>query len=218
MPTAVELKKVYDSPEELTLVHRAKDGDEDAFRSLYNAHRHRVYVTINRMLADADATQVVANVAFTQIWRHLSSFKEQSRFSTWITRIAINEARMHLRSAKKRQCDVSLDSMLADSGSVSPNHRGHRGVDPALAANKWLGTRDLNLEGTIDRQLLEHAMSRVPEQFQRILRLRFWEGLTLDEIRVKISKEELEPITKPAIKSRYLRGKNYLKEELERFS
>src|SRR5271156_5558580 len=108
MPTAVELKKVYDSPEELTLVHRAKSGDEDAFRALYDAHRHRVYVTINRMLADDEAAQAVANVTFYQIWRHLSSFKEKSRFSTWITRIAINEARMHLRSAKRKQREVSL--------------------------------------------------------------------------------------------------------------
>jgi len=222
MPSvAVDLrikKKVYDSSEELTLVHRAKGGDEDAFRALYDAHRHRVYVTINRMLANEDDTQVVANVAFLQVWRHLSSFKEQSRFSTWITRIAINEARMHLRSTKRRQHEVSLDVVLTEGIGSHQSTGTSRTNNSVSQARGWLAIRDLNLEGVIDRHLIERAIKKVPSQFQRLLRLRFWEGMTLSEIQAKLSTEETEPVSIPAIKSRMLRGKNLLKEQVEKFS
>src|SRR5271157_152192 len=94
------LSRVYDSAEELTLVHRAKQGDEDAFRVLHDAHHNRVFVTIKRMLADDDTSLEVANTTFFRVWKRLDTFKENSKFSTWITRIAIREALMHLRSQK----------------------------------------------------------------------------------------------------------------------
>ena len=207
-------KKVYDSDEELTLVHRAKRGDEHAFRALYDSHQQRVFVTIKRMLVDDDASQWVSNMAFTQIWKHLGSFKEQSKFSTWVTRIAINEARMHIRSQKRRQHEFSLDSVLSD------NMQGNsaRSADPAPSVIKILATRDLNLEGTIDRQLLERAFSRVPQQFREVLRLRFWEGMSLDEIQTKINNGEPKPVSISAVKSRILRGRNILMEQVEKFS
>jgi len=206
-------KSVYDSPEELNLVHRAKDGDEHAFRALYDSHHGRVFVTIKRMLTDDDASEWVANIALTQVWKHLSKFKEQSKFSTWITRIAINEARMYLRSQKRRQREVSLDLVLSDD---APNK--HPGTEAAIIAHRILATRDLNLEGTIDRELLSRAISRVPQQFREVLRLRFWEGMSLDEIQQRINVGESKPVSLSAVKSRILRGRNILMEQVEKFS
>lgn len=215
--TGVRLKKkAYDSDEELRLIHRAKNGDEDAFRALYNTHYGRMVVTIKRMLADDEISQWVANIAFTQIWKHLSSFKENSKFSTWVTRIAINEARMHLRSEKRHQRNVSLDSMLSDTGpnaNSNPRNTAHEAV-----AQKWLATRDLNLEGIADRLLLERAITRVPHQFREILRLRFWEGLSLGEIQEKVSTGEPELVSISAVKSRINRGRHMLIKEVEQIS
>ena len=106
-------KKVYDSPEELNLVHKARRGDQRAFNSLYQMHHTRVFVTIKRLLTSDDDSQWVANIALTKVWKKLNTFKENSKFSTWITRIAINEAKMHLRSQKRHLHDLSLDTMLA---------------------------------------------------------------------------------------------------------
>jgi len=199
-------KKVYDSPEELRLVRRAKRGDETAFNELYAVHRERVYVTIKRMLVDDDASQWVTNSALAKVWEKLNSFKEKSKFSTWITRIAINEALMHIRREKRWHREISLDSLLNDG--LSNNS------DPAVAAHKWLATRDLDLEGTIDREVLERAFRKVPAQFHEILRLRFWEGFSLGEIREKLSAKEPEPLSMSAVKSRILRGRTMLVQQV----
>jgi RNA polymerase sigma-70 factor (ECF subfamily) len=214
MPVTVtvgRLKKVYDSPEELRLVHRAKNGDEDAFQALYYTHHERVVVTITRFLDDDETAKWVANIALTKVWKALPRFKEHSKFSTWVTRIAINEARMHLRSEKRRQREVSLDSML--------DRQGNGIVRPDPSANtRWLAIRDLELEGVADRQLLERAFTRVPKQYREILRLRFWEGLSEREIQEKVSAGEPELVSMSAVKSRILRGRNILMKRVEQIS
>jgi RNA polymerase sigma-70 factor (ECF subfamily) len=213
-------KSVYDSSEELNLVHRAKNGDDTAFDALYKTHHGRVFVTIKRMLSDDDATQEVTNTTFKQIWKNLTKFKEQSKFSTWITRIAINEARMHIRSQKRRQREVSLDTMLAENvPNANFRNRGSNvSVDAAVIAHKLLASRDLELEGVVDRQLLERAFNRVPPQLREVLRLRFWEGMSMEEIQRRINVNEPEPVSLSAVKSRILRGRNILMEQVEKFS
>src|SRR5271156_2746645 len=209
-------KKVYDSPEELRLVHRAKRGDNDAFNALYNAHHSRVFVTIKRMLADEDVSLWLANDTLFKVWKGLPKFKENSKFSTWITRIAIREALMHIRSEKKRHREISLDSMLTENEPSGA--RGFGMVDPAVVQHRWLATKDLNLAGIADRLVLERAIDRVPEQFREILRLRFWEGMSMEEIQSKISVGAPEPVSIPAVKSRILRGRTILMEEVEKIS
>src|SRR5271157_1331354 len=111
--TAVALKrKVYDSPEEMALVHRAKHGDQDAFTALYNHHFNRLRIVINRMIRNDSEAEWLANVALTKTWEHLKEFDEKSKFSTWVTRTAINEGLMYLRHQKtQRQTQTcSLDS------------------------------------------------------------------------------------------------------------
>lgn len=209
-------KKVYDSPEELNLVHRAKKGDETAFNALYQMHHSRVFVTIKRFVVSDDDSHWVANKVLTKVWHKLNTFKEKSKFSTWITRIAINEARMHLRSEKRHTRDFSLDTMLADSSKSVGRFSEH--VETVTSEHKWLAQRDLNLEGVIDRQLIERAVTRVPAQFRRTLRLRFWEGLSLEEIQTTVSVEEANEVSISAVKSRILRGRAALIEQIERIS
>lgn len=210
-------KQVYDSPEELRLVHKAKRGDENAFRALYDAHHKRVFVTVKRMLSDEDTSQWIANIAFTQIWKGLPKFKEQSKFSTWVTRIAIREALMHLRTEKRHTNDVSLDAEIADANQAS-GQRSHIVDKVDYRTQEWLSTRDLNLAGIIDRQLLEKAIKKVPTQFHEILRLRFWEGLSEKEIQAQISIGEPKLVSIAAVKSRILRGKRILIKQVKKSS
>jgi RNA polymerase sigma-70 factor, ECF subfamily len=202
--------KVYDSPEELRLVHKAKTGDEGAFRKLYDAHHKRVFVTVKRVLSDEDLSLWIANIALAKVWKGLPRFKEQSKFSTWVTRIAINEARMHIRAQKRHANDVSLDSILSGGTNTASAHDA--------PVHKWLATKDLNLAGIADRQVLERAIVKVPEQFHEILRLRFWEGMSMEEIQEKISVGEPKPVSISAVKSRILRGKTILMEQVEKIS
>jgi RNA polymerase sigma-70 factor, ECF subfamily len=207
--TGSRLKKVYDSPEELQLVHRAKKGDEDAFQALYHAHHGLVVKVIARLIYNDDETaKWIANITLTKVWKGLPKFKEQSKFSTWVTRIAINEARMYLRTEKRHAREVSLDSIL--------DHRGNGILRPDGAVNTlWLEKRDLELEGIADRQILDLAITRVSQQFREVLRLRFWEGLSMEEIREKVSAGEPELVSISAVKSRLLRGRNELIKKVE---
>jgi RNA polymerase sigma-70 factor, ECF subfamily len=200
--TAVALKrKVYDSPEELTLVHRAKKGDQDAFTALYNHHYNRLRVVINRMIRDESEAEWRANIALTKAWESLNEFHEESKFSTWITRFAINEALMYMRHLKtQRQSQTcSLEEITA----------GNRNT------NRGFATRDLNLEGIADREVLERAINRVPADYREILRMRFWEGLSVDDIRKRLG---VPPRRMSAVKTRLLRGRKMLQEQVEKAS
>jgi RNA polymerase sigma-70 factor, ECF subfamily len=215
MPVGAQVRKsVYDSSEELDLVHKAKHGDETAFRSLYDAHHRHVIVTITRFVKDDDAAMEATNTAFFKAWKALPRFEEQAKFSTWITRIAINEARMFLRTNKRRQREVSLDTLL----SYGPDGERYEGSSDVSYAQRWLAIRDLELEGIADRQLLERAIGKVPKKFREILRLRFWEGLSEREIQEKVSAKESKVVSMSAVKSRILRGRNLLIEQVEQIS
>jgi len=204
-------RKVFDSNEELELVHRAKRGDQDAFTALYNHHYNRLRVVINRMIRDDSEAEWRANIALTKAWENLKEFHEDSKFSTWITRFAINEALMHLRHLKtQRQSQTcSLDSLLTKWGA----HRNE--PDTVTVAQKHLATRDLSLEGIADREVLARALARVPVDYREILHMRFWEGLSVDDIRKRL---RVPPRRMSAVKTRLLRGRKMLQEQVEKAS
>lgn len=215
MPSAAVAKakrKIYDSPDELAIVHRAKRGDEAAFTTLYQHHHNRIKVTINKIVQNEDTADWLTNIALTKVWQHLAEFDEQSKFTTWVTRIAINEALMHVRREKSQQRQAestSLDAMLVIGGV-----NGEK-VDPPLHNHRVLAIRDLSLEGIADRQVLERAILRVPLKYREVLRLRFWDGLSLDEIRSTLG---LRKRRLSAIKTRLLRGRKMLMEQVDAIS
>jgi len=202
-------RKVYDSPEELELVRRAKAGDEGAFTALYSHHHNRLRIVISRIVKDEDQAEWLANVALTHVWQKIASFDEHSKFSTWVTRIAINEGLMHLRheNTQAHRNEVSLEVVM-DAGNAKKPHR-------------QFAVRDLRLEGVADREVLRRAISRVPNAYREILRLRFWEGLRNKDIR-----DILGPIHRKkdgtytnipmaALKSRLLRGRKMLIQQIQ---
>ncbi len=205
-------RKVYDSPEELELVRRAKAGDESAFTALYAHHANRLRIVISRIVRDEDQAEWLANVALTKVWEKLKGFDEQSKFSTWVTRIAINEGLMHLRHENTQACkaEVSLDAALSGEGHDRP----------ARKVTVRLAVRDLHLEGVADREVLRRALGRVPGTYREILRLRFWEGLRNRDIRAALGpihrtkggSHTLIPMA--ALKSRLLRGRRMLIQQI----
>ncbi len=192
-------RKAYDTPQELELIRRAKNRDEAAFNALYALHHSRVFAVVRNVVKDEDTAEWLANTVMSKVWEELRRFKEGSKFSTWVTRIAINEGLMHVRSSKRRQHDSSFEAMV-EGGQVNDSH---------------LGRRDLDLEGVADRQVLDSAINRVPAQFREVLRLRYWEGLSLDEIRLryKFNKRSMSKI-----KSRLHRGRKSLIDQVNKLS
>jgi RNA polymerase sigma-70 factor (ECF subfamily) len=96
--------------DDVILVRRAKAGDEAAFAELIDRHQSRVYHHALRLMGNTQDAEEVLQDTFLQVYRNLARFEERSRFSTWIYRIATNEALMRLRKASRKR-EVFLEDV-----------------------------------------------------------------------------------------------------------
>ena len=100
------------------LVAAAKRGDTRAFEELVLRHRRRVVALAQRIIDNREDAEDVAQESFHKAFLHLGSFEQKSRFSTWLTRIAMNEAFMSLRR-KRGAVEVSPESIDNDTKASS---------------------------------------------------------------------------------------------------
>lgn len=82
---------------EMELVSQAKAGQSVAWGKLFKRHERKIYATASRMMRNHEDAEDVVQLAFQRAFMHLDSFHGDSKFSTWLTRIAINEALMMMR-------------------------------------------------------------------------------------------------------------------------
>lgn len=148
------------------LIQRAQRGDEQAFASLYQSHKKRVYSVCLLMTKDMADAEDLTQEAFLQVFRCVGSFRGDSAFSTWLYRVAVNTVLMKLRRRKAPPL-VSLDEPVS---SESPSLR------------RDVGTADLNLSGAIDRITLRRALQELPEGCRQIFALHEVEGYQHHEI------------------------------------
>jgi len=97
--------------EEESLLACARAGDAAAFASLVMPHRDGILRLTQGILRNREDAEDAVQTAFLDALRHLDSFQGRSRFSSWLTRIALNAAFMRLRSARRRT-EMSLDEMF----------------------------------------------------------------------------------------------------------
>jgi DNA-directed RNA polymerase specialized sigma24 family protein len=83
-------------PDEAQLLTRARGGDEQAFGQLVELHSEPVYRALRRFGLDADEAGDVAQEVFLRAWRGLDRFEGRAQLSTWLYRIAFNEAQRRL--------------------------------------------------------------------------------------------------------------------------
>lgn len=149
-------------------------GDEMAFERLVVRHRQRVYRLARRLLGDEADAQDVTQETFIQVYRKLSSFRNESRFSTWLYRIATNAALMRRRAHSRRPTE-SLDSFAPRFDDA--------GTHAATAAE--LSVPSL-LEETLDAKILaervQAAVDRLPDLYRRPFILRDLEELDTAEV------------------------------------
>ncbi len=180
------------------LVHRAKAGDEAAFTELVERHQSRVYHHALRLMGTAEDAEEVLQDTFLKVFRNLEKFEERSRFSTWIYRIATNEALMKLRKASRKR-EVFLEDTLGRDGEWF----GEEIRDFARSALDRV--MDLEVREVLDRTLLE-----LPEEYRVVFTLRDLDGLTNAEV------ADVLDISIPAVKSRLHRSRLYLRDRLSK--
>ena len=92
-----------------TLIARARRGDPEAFRLLFERYSRPVISFVYDMVGDRALAEDLTQETFVRAHRHLAALREESKFSTWLFSIAKNVAREHLRSPERRSAKVDLD-------------------------------------------------------------------------------------------------------------
>jgi RNA polymerase sigma-70 factor, ECF subfamily len=147
------------------VVSRAQDGDREAFATLFELHKKKVYSICLRMTGNVAEAEDLTQDAFLQVFCKLASFRGDSLFSTWIYRIAVNTVLMTLRRKRLRQ--VSLDEPIPMDSSCAQREVRHD---------------DLDLLGSVDRIALASAIRELPPGCRMIFRLHEEEGYDHHEI------------------------------------
>ena len=161
-----------DSSDE-TLAARAAAGDDRAFEEIVARYERRVFRLACRLTSETEAPDVLQNT-FLQVYRNLSSFRGESRFATWLYRIAANAALM-LRRARTRKPAESLEAFM-------PRFDEH-GMHADLPAQLQVASRADEL---IDRQvLIEKAragVARLPDVYRDAFVLRDLEEMSTTDV------------------------------------
>jgi RNA polymerase sigma-70 factor (ECF subfamily) len=158
-------KRQGDGLSEADAIERAKQGDAEAFESLYNLHKRRVYSLCLRMTANTAAAEDLTQEAFLQLFRKIGTFRGESAFSTWLHRMAVNVVLMQLR--KKGLPVVPLEENI-ETEEETPR--------------KEPGADDPRLAGSIDRMQLQRSIASLPPGYRMIFLLHDVEGYEHNEI------------------------------------
>ena len=171
-------------------------GEIQLFHELIRPYERSVYVMALSYLKNETDAEDVAQDAFVRAFRKLSSFRAESKFSTWLISITINEARTRLR----RQALVRMEPLeqLPDEA---------KGISPALLRD-WREIPSVTLEREEIRNLIQRAVEQLPDIYRQVFLLRDVEELTTSETAETLN------IGIPSVKVRLHRARMMLQKQL----
>lgn len=148
-------------------LHRARQGDADAFEWLYHLHSPGVYALCLRMAKNPTQAEDLTQETFLAVFRGIRHFRGQSAFTTWLYRVTRNTVLMFFRKVKSKE--TSLEDIMVSQ----------RGED--LPRKEW-GGPDPHLESIPGRLLLQNAMSTLSAKARKALVLHYLHGYEHREI------------------------------------
>jgi RNA polymerase sigma-70 factor (ECF subfamily) len=185
--------------DELALVNAAKAGDVSAFEQLVKRYDRNVFRIAQHITHSREDAEDVVQEAFLKAYSNLGQFQGQSKFYTWLVRIAVNEALMKLRRRRPERF-VSLDEDVKTEDDSLPREVADWSPNPEQLYNQ----SEL-------RDILSRTIQGLPPTFRTVFVLRDVEGLSTEE-----TAEALD-LSVPAVKSRLLRARLQLRERLNRY-
>jgi RNA polymerase sigma-70 factor, ECF subfamily len=194
LPLASENSEIND---EHSLVARAKLGHGDAFGELYNRHHRKTYCTALRILRNQQDAEDAAQRAFQRALVNLQRFREDSTFSTWLTRIVTNESLMLLRERRRRE---PLYENAADS---------EQGDSPMEVIDSGPTPEEIHCENE-RRTVLLQAIGRLRKNLRVVVLQGELKGLTSSET------ARLLGLTVGAVKARTFHARRSLRKNLSR--
>ena len=184
--------------DESQLIARLRAGEESAFEQLVRSTSGRLLAAARRLLRNEEDARDAVQTAFIRAFQSLSRFREESRISTWLHRILVNEALMRLRSKKDKE--ESIDDLIPTF--VADGHQTRDTID-------WSETADVALERAETAELIRKKIDELPQSYRTILIMRDIEELSNPEI------AELLGINVNLVKVRLHRARQALRTLLE---
>jgi RNA polymerase sigma-70 factor, ECF subfamily len=184
--------------DESALVAAAKGGDISAFETLVGRYERKIFRLTQNITQNREDAEDSMQEAFLKAFEHLGSFEGNSRFYTWLVRIAVNQALMKLR--KRRPNVVSLDEDVDTGEDMVPREVEDWGPTPA---DRYAQTQL--------SEILTKAINELDPPFRIVFQLRDIEELSTEET------AETLGLSVPAVKSRLLRARLKLRHSLNQY-
>lgn len=183
--------------DEPALVAKAKLGHGDAFGELYNRHQRKAYHTAHRILRNQQDAEDSVQRAFQRALMNLKRFREDSTFSTWLTRIVVNDALMLLRQRRRREPlhENSVDAAQDDGRAEIAD--GRPTPEELLCASERRAT-------------VRQAVALLRESLRVVVLQGELQGLTSAETARRLG------LTVSAVKARTFHARRFLRKHLER--
>jgi RNA polymerase sigma-70 factor, ECF subfamily len=179
------------------LVKKARGGDEEAFGELVKMYHQRVCNLVYGLVNNAEDASEIAQQTWVKVWNKLDSFKEDSKFFTWVYRVASNTGLDFLRHKSRLREDVLLDGV---EPAVDPD------LDRAVSQNP---RPDRELAQSEIREVFEKSLESLSPDHRMALILREVDGLSYEEI-AKIAR-----CRKGTVMSRIFYARKKMQEKLE---
>jgi RNA polymerase sigma-70 factor (ECF subfamily) len=185
--------------DDMALVHACKNGDATAFEELVRRYDSRLLRIAQHITHNREDAQDAVQEAFLKAFRKLSQFQENSQFSTWLTRITVNESLMKLRKQRSIK-EVSFDADSQSEEDAAP-------FDFA----DWTPNPEALYRGSELRSILRSELQELRPSLRVVFVLRDIEELSTEQTAAVL---ELTPI---AVKARLWRARIQLRERLSKY-
>ncbi len=179
------------------LTDRIKRGDQHAFKLLFDKYHIKVFNTCMGFLHNKNDAEDITQDVFIEVYKSSNKFRGDSKFSTWIYRIAVNKSLNHIRDNKRSNWLKSVETLLSGTRSKEVQTKHALGGNPEII-----------LENTEKAEMLHHAMDSLPKNQKIAFTLNKYEDLSYKEI------SEVMDISLSSVESLIHRAKMNLQRKL----
>ena len=184
---------------EKLLVRRLQQRDERAFHEMVRLYQHKVFNLVFRMIGNREEAEDVAQEVFVTVFKAIDSFRGDSKFSTWLYRIAANQCKNRIKYLGRRS--------YQQTGQLEESESQIQAAQPSLLQPHTDGPEQV-LQGRQMETLLQQGIAALDEEHRTLLVLRDVEELSYQEI------ASIAGLPEGTVKSRIHRARMALKEHL----
>ncbi|HXY15937.1 MAG TPA: sigma-70 family RNA polymerase sigma factor [Terriglobales bacterium] len=182
--------------DEGVLIRRLRDGERDVFYQLIRPYERRVFAAAFAILRNEADAEDVAQEAMLKAFKYIRQFREESKFSTWLLQITVNEARMRRRKEHARIMEPMVEHQDEEGNYVPRDFADWREIPLETLERKEV------------RQKLAEALASLGEKYREVFVLRDMQHMSIEETAKALG------ITTASVKTRLLRARLMLRDLL----